>query len=66
MRAEGFEWSRSDTRPEEWVPLLQLDSDIRLGQSFLFGDARTIYFYIRESDLHACRFAHVSVTVDGH
>ena len=65
-RAEGFGWARSDTRPEEWLLLLQLDSDIRLGQSFLFGDAGKIYFYIRESDLHARRFDRVSVTVDGH
>jgi len=44
-------------KPNDWVLLLQFDSDDRAG--FNWGDAGTLYFWIRKPDLEARDFSRV-------
>jgi uncharacterized protein YwqG len=42
---------------DDWILLLQLDTDDEVG--WMWGDSGTIYYWIREEDLKACRFDRV-------
>jgi uncharacterized protein YwqG len=53
----GYEGPRAralQAGARDWRLLLQLDTDEDLG--VMWGDAGTIYFWIREADAAACRF----------
>jgi len=50
-----------DSAPEEWILLLQLDSDDDMG--WMFGDTGTIYYFIRKDDLKNDDFSKVWISL---
>jgi uncharacterized protein YwqG len=48
--------------PSEWIPLLQLGWDEKVG--FCFWDAGTLTFTIHQEDLRRCDFSRVHVRLE--